>query len=502
MKSSLFFLCLFVSFLCHCQLKDSFADGNFTDNPVWSGTDSNFKVNAGFVLQSAAVSTSTSWLFTPSVAIEQGEWNCSFRIDYPTSSANYACMYLIADTVVPSLLNGYYVMVGGTPDEVSLFRKQGNVKVKLIDGADKRTDGKKPEIEVKVTRDSVGVFRLYSKRSDEQDFFPEGEARDESILSSAWFGLSYSNTSTTGSCYFFDDIQVSGRPVTSPPAGLVPGEICFNELMFHAADSAVEYVEVYNRSERILNLSRLTIALRRNEGSMTTVTAFPAGVCLEPGACMAITADSAQLAGYHLPPDTARIVEGSKWTTLNNEEAALLLVADDGSTVLDSVHYSADWHHVLMYNPAGVALEKMHPDLSSSIGGNWHSAAAAHRYGSPGFRNSQYRSPGENTTTFVSLAQEWFSPDNDGVNDRCIIHYSMPEPGYLMRLTICSPDGAVWLVLTQGELLSTEGILSWDGQNSEGKISNPGVYILVAEVYHPEKGVTKCRKLPVLLTIR
>lgn len=501
MKNSLLIFCLFVPVFCSAQVIDSFSDGNFTENPVWVGMQTQFKVNTAFQLQSAATAASTSWLFTASEAIENAVWECSFLIDYSTSSSNFACMYLTADKPDIASLNGYYVMVGGTADEVSLYLQQGTTKTKLIDGTDKRTDGKKVNIRVLVTRDSLGLFQLYSKTDAELEFYREGEARDLNLQSSAWFGLSYTNTASTGLLYCFDDVEVTGRPVSNPALPLQPGELCFNELMVDAPDSATEYIELYNRSEKRLDLSNRSIAVRRADGSLSTVAVFPAGTTLPEKQYIAFTPDTALLQNYFQLPVNAKLMQ-VKWSNLNNEEARLVLTDADRTTVLDSVQYSSTWHHVLIHDPKGVALEKMHPDLPSNDWSVWHSAASSVNFGTPGYQNSQFRIPGESSGEIIALAQEWFSPDNDGLNDRCIIRYTMPEPGYLLRLTIFTSDGAIWFEPQLPELLSTEGEVYWDGQNRQGRISLPGIYILLAELYHPESGLTKRYKMPVLLTIR
>lgn len=517
MKKTLLIFWLIMPFFCYTQLIESFSDGNFTENPVWEGTVNNFNVNSSFQLQSAAATPSTSYLLTRSEALENAVWECHFRIDYPSSSSNYACMYLSltapADAAAPqspaanrravpepATLHGYYVMIGGTADEVSLYRQLGAVKTKLIDGTDKRTDGKTVDVVVKVTRDSTGVFTLYSRLASETGYYTEGTARDVSVQQSEWFGLSFTNTATTGFSYFFDDIAVSGRPVTPLPK-LRPGDLCFNELMFHAPVDAAEYIELYNRSELKVMLTGQSVAVRRADGALAAAIALPAGLQLEPGGYIAFTSDSMKVRHHHSSPPEARIIQ-CKWTALNNDEATLVLLDADRVSWIDSVHYSSRMHHVLIRDAAGVALEKMHPDLPSFDAASWHSAASQGRFGTPGMKNSQFRAPGEAGGAVVGLEQSWFSPDNDGANDRCIIRYTMPEAGYVMKLTVLTSDGAVWLQLNEAELLSGEGIVAWDGQNAEGRISAPGIYIVVAELFHPERGVTKRLKMPVLLTIR
>lgn len=529
MKKTLLTFCLFVSFLAYSQLRDDFSDGNFTENPVWSGSITNFVVNSGFELQSASTVASTSALFTPSVAIDNASWEVTVRINYATSSSNYACIYLAASAamevqkfhenpvdysrdanliasappaILPdiSLLNGYFVMVGGTADDVSLYRQEGTVKTRLIDGTDKRTDGKIPEIRIRVTRDSLGVFNLYSKLTTETEYFFEGEVEDPDAPTTEWFGLSFTNTASTGSAYFFDDIVVTGNAMAEQPV-LLPGAICFNELMVHAPDSSAEYIELYNRSDQKVKLGGKLFATRRSDGSISTGTVIPAGIELEAGAYIAFTSDSLRVRRYHEVGAEARLVQ-CKWTSLNNDEATLLLLESNRVGVIDSVFYSGRMHHVLIYDSKGVAFEKMHPDLPSSGWENWHSAASSHRYGTPGLRNSQFRDPGADSGELVWLEQSWFSPDNDGSNDRCVIRYSMPEPGYSLKVTILTPDGAPWYELTNGELLGTGGFLAWDGQNRDGRISVPGIYVMMAEVFHAERIVTKRYKMPLLLTIR
>lgn len=510
MTKTLLTFWLFMPVFCFTQVLEDFSDGNFTENPVWAGSTSNFVVNAGFELQSAATIASTSALFTPSVAIDNASWEVSIRINYATSSSNYACIYLAVSatefSAPPALLpdiaslNGYFVMVGGTADEVSLYRQQGAVKTRLIDGADKRTDGKTVEIRIKVTRDSLGFIKLYSKLASETEYFFEGEAEDLNAPSTEWFGVSFTNTASTGSAYFFDEVVVTGNAMAEQPV-LLPGAVCFNELMVHAPDSSAEYIELYNRSDQKLRLGGKLFATRRSDGSISTGTVIPAGVELEPGAYTAFTSDTLRVRRYHEVGAEARLVQ-CKWTTLNNEEATLLLLDADRVSVIDSVMYSSAMHHVLIHDTQGVALEKMHPDLPSWGWVNWHSAASTHRFGTPGLRNSQFREPGEVAGEAVWLEQSWFSPDNDGAFDRCIVHYRLPDSGYLLKLAILTSDGAPWYDLSNGELLETEGFLTWDGRTSDNRISMPGIYILLAELYHPERGVTKRYKMPLLLTIR
>ena len=47
-------------------------------------------------------------------------------------------------------------------------------------------------------------------------------------------------------------------------------------------------------------------------------------------------------------------------------------------------------------------------------------------YSTPGKQNSQYNEGGLFTNSF-SLEKSFFSPNNDGINDVLILHYSLPS---------------------------------------------------------------------------
>ena len=211
MKNLSLFFVFFVPVLCFAQVNENFSDGNFTNNPVWTGTTSNFMVNSSFQLQSQATTASTSFLFTPSEAFGNATWECAVKIAYNPSAYNYASVYLASDkSDISSGSNGYYVQIGGSNDEVSLYVQEGTKKTKIIDGKDKRTDSNIVDLRIKVTRDALGNFTLYSKLAGESDFVQEGAVLNNAVKNSTYIGVLFVNTALTGKDYYFDDIVVTG----------------------------------------------------------------------------------------------------------------------------------------------------------------------------------------------------------------------------------------------------------------------------------------------------
>lgn len=594
MRKVQLFFAIFFSLSVSAQVSESFSDGDFTQDPAWSGHTTNFVVTSDKQLQSKAAATSVSWLTTPSLSINDATWQCTIKINYTTSSSNYACFYLVAsnESLVDNT-HGYYVQVGGTNDEVSLFYQNEKTKTKIIDGVDKRTDGSTVDITIKVLRDKHGNFSLYSKKASEAEFIKEGECTHVGQTMSSYVGLLYSNTTTTGSAYYFDDIEVTGKaeidtiapvctqlkvtsensiqlvfsekiviekaqfvvdnginnpklvvldaskqqlqlsfaasfakgtlynlrytgiedmvgnemPTADNRFGLVEnadsGDVVINEIMFDAAPGGQEYVELINRSEKLLDASKLVITTRKGDGSLNTGVVANEPYLFVPGAIVAWALNPDSVKDYHRTPVEAKFVQTDKWNTLNNESASLIISNLAKDTIYDEVNYSSKWHHVLIVETKGVALERVSPNRVSQDIYNWHSAASDVNFGTPGYQNSQfYTINDEKKSNFVWIEPESFSPNNDGINDICFIRYSTEYSGFVCNIRVFNPSGVLIASPAQNVLLSAEGYISWDGRTSKGTVVGIGIYVLYFEMFNVETGQKQFKKIPLVVSGR
>ena len=96
--------------------------------------------------------------------------------------------------------------------------------------------------------------------------------------------------------------------------------------------------------------------------------------------------------------------------------------------VVDEVKYKDDWHFKLIDNDEGVSLERIDPAGPSQDAANWHSAASTAGYGTPTYKNSQYKLLNSINAT-IEVTPKVFSPDNDGRDDIATIQYAVTEPG-------------------------------------------------------------------------
>jgi len=121
------------------QVIENFSDGDFTTNPIWTGDIANWKVVNNQLNSNAPTTSAQTFLTTFNSLAQNTQWEFTVNLKFATSSANYTDIFLISDSL--NLLgqnSGFFVRVGNTADEISLYRKDGPNSVKIIDGLDGR----------------------------------------------------------------------------------------------------------------------------------------------------------------------------------------------------------------------------------------------------------------------------------------------------------------------------------------------------------------------------
>ncbi len=222
---------VFACFLCQIQVvkaqfADDFTDGDLTNNPTWVGETSKFMVNAQKQLQLQAPATgSPASIATPSQAINAASWEflVKFNFGAAPSSSNYCDVYVAsnASDLNQTALNGYFVRIGFSDKDVSLFKQQGTTQTKIIDGQNNRVNQNNVNVKIKLTRDNNGNFQLFSDSLGANNYKTEGSVLDNAIVQSQFFGVKCVFTSTRSDKFAFDDFNVSGTPFSDNQAPTV-----------------------------------------------------------------------------------------------------------------------------------------------------------------------------------------------------------------------------------------------------------------------------------------
>ena len=476
MKKILTSLFLFVNFFLLSQFNDQFSDGDFSVNPTWTGEIGNFIVNTNNELQLFAPAiTDTSYLSTPSTLIDDAEWLFKVRLDFGTSSANLTRVYVVSDQAdLSAALNGYFVLIGNTDDEVSLYRQDGLGVTKIIDGVDGFVGQSTVNVSVKVSRLANGDWSLEADNTGGSNFTNMGAVNDQTYSTTNDFGFFCKYTSTRSEKFFFDDVVVSnlvtvdtvkpqlssvevisnqvlrvwftenvsvataentnnynvnnglGQPnnasiltnnhqavdltftntfqhqvdntlvvenVADDSGNVMvlstihflynePFDIQFKDVIiteFMADPSPVvglpeeEYIEIYNNSNGVFDLSGWTISDGSSTSSLSSYTLYPNTYLL-------LCADGSS-SNYGI----FNVIEGS-WPSLNNTGDQIILKNEMGVTI-DSLLYTKSWYQDDLKAEGGWSLELKNLNGLCNDASNW-SAAIADIGGTPGYENS------------------------------------------------------------------------------------------------------------------
>jgi hypothetical protein len=235
MKTILLIFLFLLPFISPAQFTEDFADGNFTANPAWNGDVSKWQVNSGQLHSNSSVANDVFYLSTPSTLATDAQWEIFIKLDFSTSSNNYVDVYIVSDSAnLKGPLHGYFVRLGMTPDEVSLYRKDGTAVTKIIDGVDGRTQvsGSSNAFMVKVKRSSANDWMLQDDNTGTgNNYFTEGVVNDGMHTGCSYFGISVAQSSSGFfSKHYFDNIY-AGPIIQDSLPPVITGVHALTELL-------------------------------------------------------------------------------------------------------------------------------------------------------------------------------------------------------------------------------------------------------------------------------
>lgn len=267
------------------------------------------------------------------------------------------------------------------------------------------------------------------------------------------------------------------------PTDPVAGDWIINEILFNPRPNGFDYIELYNNSDKIFDAAKLYIANRSSNGAVSSIKVLsttPHNIF--PGDHIVITEDAGNLALNYLVQEPGNVLVIASPPSFPDDEGTIVALNFQGE-VVDEVKYKDDWHFKLIDNAEGVSLERIDPAAPSHEATNWHSAASTAGYGTPTYKNSQYRRT-DQVNAVLEVLPKVFSPDNDGRDDIAVIQYQITEPGYVANITIFDGAGRSIRNLVRNGTMGLSGYWSWDGLDDKGQKLPVGTYIVLAELFN------------------
>lgn len=149
-------------------------------------------------------------------------------------------------------------------------------------------------------------------------------------------------------------------------------DLVINEIMYAPTSPEPEWIEIYNRSNKIINLAGYKIA-----DNADTISVISKSIILNPKEYFVISKDSTVLTFYDVPSQ----IHKSSFPSLNNSKDKIIIL-DSLDRVIDSLEYTSAWG-----GSSGRSLERISSERNSTSPDNWGTSVSSER-ATPGRENS------------------------------------------------------------------------------------------------------------------
>ncbi len=259
-------------------------------------------------------------------------------------------------------------------------------------------------------------------------------------------------------------------------------DILITEVMFSAYTGCHEFIELFNNSEKILNLNELYIDIRAEDeyassGNFLSEKSF----LFYPGTYVLIVKDFSDLENCYVI-NRPHIVEVDDLKSLP-DKGGRVAIRNRSFLLIDEMHYSDDMHFDMLTDRHGISLERVNISDEFGLNSNWHSASQSSGFSTPGYVNSQYLDYEESGGRF-KIVTETFTPNNDGIDDVAQMNYKMNTEGFVGSLMIFDPSGREIRRLEMNVLLGISGNFYWDGEDESGRLCPSGIYLIYFSCFH------------------
>jgi hypothetical protein len=279
---------------------------------------------------------------------------------------------------------------------------------------------------------------------------------------------------------------------TGMVADAVPGDVVVNEILFNPPPGGADFVELYNRSEKMINLSTLLFANKNDGGNISAV--YPISTNKRnffPGDYIVVSADSSYLTKTWPKSDKSKLIQ-TALPSMPDDKGNICVLNKQGEEI-DAFTYSEQMHFALLNIREGVSLERISKNYVGNHTGNWHSASSTSGYGTPTLQNSQHKAASILSGS-IKITPSVISPNNDGYDDIFSIHYSFQENGNLLTANLFNMAGVLQGKIINNLLCGTSGILHLSGSINNKQLQ-PGTYVLLIDVLGKTGKSMKTKKI-------
>lgn len=259
------------------------------------------------------------------------------------------------------------------------------------------------------------------------------------------------------------------------------GDVVLNEVLFNPRSGGEDFVEIYNRTEKLISLKNWSLANIDDKGKMANIkTIATSAIVIQPKQFLVLCRTAVNVQNQYYKSVNANFLEVASMPSFPDDEGSVILL-NETQKVFDRFDYSEKMHHSLIDMKEGVSLEKIDYNKASNLSNNWQSAASSEGFATPGYANSQ--SLVDSRENIFKIEPEVFSPDGDGQDEATKFSFQLDQGAYVANIQVFDANGRLVRQLAQNQLLGVNNSIEWDGKTTNNEVVPVGYYILLAELF-------------------
>ena len=426
MKNYLILILLLFTNTCFAQFYDDFSDGNYTANPRWFMTDMDAKMvesDNGYAIElhptgDIADSQLKKGSFrTANTITDNTWWGCDLTFDVNSNSEGEIRFYLIS--TLPNLGSGqgFYLSLN-LATRLIHFIYEHNGSTQILAQSESPIDYGTTNLTCQISRNDEDWFIECTTQKKKIEFSTTETQNIASLQSATSTGFLLVEKPDNPYNLRINSVNCGDKPTETELINA--GDIVFTEIMAKPNPSVqlpeVEWVEIYNTTDRTLTLEGCKIATSAKTGTL-------GDYILEPN-------DYAVLCSYNsaleLSAITHKICIVESMPALTNDGNLLTLKNRQNNTI-SFVEYTTDWYASEPFKAdGGWSLERKDPTNPLSNSTTWGPSIDP-RGGTPAETNSIACSiPDELIPCIIGFGIE---------NNRSIqIYFNKPVQGEIIEL--------------------------------------------------------------------
>lgn len=259
-------------------------------------------------------------------------------------------------------------------------------------------------------------------------------------------------------------------------------DIIINEVLFNPRTGGSDFVEIYNRSEKYINLRNWLLANFQNDSIANFQPITEGNFLIAPFQHKVLTDNPTNIKNNYPKAIDSAFIQMKSLPSYNDDQGNVVLL-NHLRRIIDFFHYADDYHLKLLEDEEGVSLERVNSNLSTNTPENWASAAQNWGFATPGFLNSQAFGL-EISEKPVDINPKVFSPDQDGFLDFTTITFQNTKSGNIANITIYDLEGRIIRKLIRNQSIGTQNFFQWDGLDDLNRKSAVGNYLVLIEIFN------------------